>query len=205
MELLSVFARHLELDELSDGLFGEVSKSISSLGLASAPRLIGQLDVECLKRLKRLERLQSLLQSQLENDLESRLWLLDVLECVASAAEESRCRRGRVESFWEGTLKALWPFLAELLPNLEASKAATCLRCLRQLPPSMVETQSAWPVHEQLALRCMALATVEAFDFLQLTSVVYSQLCLYNCSLSSSLSSSSKSVQSSWKATWGAW
>ena len=190
MELLSVFARHLELDDLSDGLFGEVSKSISSLGLASAPRIYGQLDVECTKRLENLH----------EKVSTSTSWLLDVLECVATAAEESRLRHSSVFSF-STTLEALWPPLAELIPTLEATKAAVCYRCLRQLPPSMVQTQGARKVHEELALRCMALATVEAFDYVQLTSVVYSQLCLYDLDSSSD----SLSLQSSWKATWGAW
>ncbi|CAE7531321.1 acbC, partial [Symbiodinium pilosum] len=87
-----------------------------------------------------------------------------------------------VAEFWGSALEALFPPLQNLLPVLSPVEAATAYRALRQLPPYLVTPRPdspGWQVLEQLALRCLALATVEAFDFELLTSLVYSQLCLY--------------------------
>ena len=204
--LLSVFARNLELSYLSNELFGQVSKSLALLGLAASPSIQSQLEQECRRRLDEL-RINKV-------NTDGLWWTQDVLECLAAAAEECRLNHGGVvPPFWQRALDSLCPLLLDLIPNLTAIEAATCYRSLRQLPPSLVRLQqSTWSVHEQLALRCLGLASVEAFSFLHLTSVVYSQFCLYPELCLQQMESSEgltnptwTSVFSSWKATSDAW
>ncbi|CAE7948093.1 acbC [Symbiodinium sp. KB8] len=171
-ELLAVLARNLQLGNLSDELFGQVSKSVALLGLASSPRVKSQMAAECQLRLQGLQ-----------GQLQGAWWLLDLLESLGLAAEDSRLQRGgTVSEFWRGSLEALFPALQSLLPVLSPLETATAYRALRQLPPSLVRPRlesPCWQVHEQLALRCLGLATAEAFDFQLQTSTLYSQLCLY--------------------------
>lgn len=204
--LLATFAKNLELVDLSDELFGQVSKSLSLLGLASSPSIQQQLERECRRR---LDQPHVNLQTELGVvDSGSPWWTLDLMECLAGAADESRSHQGgAVASFWQTTFDALCPVLVSLISNLSSMEAATLYRSLRQLPPSMVRLEQSSPgLHEELALRCMGLATVEAFDFYQLTSVVYSQLCLYPAiCLTETANPNWTSLRSSWKATSEAW
>eukprot|EP00439_Symbiodinium_sp_Y106_P073093 s1199_g13.t1 len=174
-ELLAVLARNLQLGDLSNELFGQVSKSVALLGLASSPRMKSQMASECQMRLQGLPGLQ-------EMQLQGAWWLLDLLESLGLAAEDSRLQRGgAVSEFWRSSLEALFPALQSLLPVLSPMETATAYRALRQLPPSLVRPRlesPCWQVHEQLALRCLGLATAEAFDFQLQTSTLYSQLCL---------------------------
>eukprot|EP00434_Breviolum_minutum_P028646 symbB.v1.2.025349.t1/scaffold2454.1/size78847/4 len=165
-ELMVTFARDLEMSGLSDELFGQVSKSVSALGLAAAPSIQQQLEQECQKRLK-------FSQPMSESIDGNPWWILDMLEALAGAAEESRSHSGQIASFWHSTYQQLSPVLLTLIPNLNPTEAATLYRSLRQLPSSVHNGDGQ--LHDQLALRCLALATVEAFEFLMLTSVVYSQ------------------------------
>ena len=165
-ELMVTFARELEMSGLSDELFGQVSKSVSSLGLAAAPSIQQQLEQECQKRLKQ--------QPMSESIDGNPWWILDMLEALAGAAEESRSHSGQIASFWHSTFQQLSPPLLSLIPNLNPTEAATLYRSLRHLPASVLHNGDG-TLHDQLALRCLALATVEAFEFLMLTSVVYSQ------------------------------
>ena len=180
--------------------FGQVSKSLSLLGLASSPRIQQQLEEECRKRLEHRET------SEVgTSGLPGSWWLLDLLECLAEAADDSRSNHaGSVSVSWQATFNQLCPQLVGLVSNLTATEAATLYRSLRQLPPSLLRNRTS--LHEELALRCMGLAIVEAFDFLQLTSVVYSQLCLYpELCLSESGNPSLTALSSSWKTTSEAW
>ena len=181
-ELLTVLARNLQLASLSNELFGQVSKSAALLGLASSPRLRSQMAVECQARLRDVQGVPQ----------QGAWWLLDLLESLGLAAEDSRLQRGGVVAdFWRATLQALFPALQELLPALSPVETATAYRALRQLPPSMVvprPSSQSWQVHEQLALRSLGLAAVEAFDFQLLTSLLYSQLCSWIDSMSWTLS-----------------
>lgn len=166
-ELMVTFARELEMSGLSDELFGQVSKSVSALGLAAAPSIQQQLEQECQKRLK-------FSQPMSESIDGNPWWILDMLESLAGAAEESKkSHSGQIACFWHSTYQQLSPALLTLIPNLNPTEAATLYRSLRQLPASVHNGDGQ--LHDQLALRCLALATVEAFEFLMLTSVVYSQ------------------------------
>ncbi|CAK9052878.1 unnamed protein product [Durusdinium trenchii] len=201
MNLLSIFARNLDLSCLSNELLGQVSKSLSLLGLASSPSISTQLEHEFRQRLGQ----------KFEAQTEA-WWAVDVLDCLAAAADDSRLNQGGVVSlFWRSVLESLCPLLSDLIPSFTAAEAATCYRSLRQLPPSLVRIhQSTLPVHEQLALRCLSLASVEAFSFPHLTSVAYSQFCLYphlclDKEMDGLSNPSWRSLTSSWKITSDAW
>ncbi|CAJ1374640.1 unnamed protein product [Effrenium voratum] len=173
-ELLALWARQLELRDLSPELFGQVSKSLSLLGLASSPRIQALLAAECRARLKDLA----------PDPVEGAWWVLDLLECLGLAAEDARAKHGGlVVDFWVLALDALLPALAGVVESLSPEELATCYRSLRQLPPSLAASAESasirGAVHRGLALRSMGLVAVEAFDYVFLTSVVYSQLCLY--------------------------
>ena len=187
----------------SSSRFGQVSKSLSSLGLASSPSIQQQLEQECRKRLDQHNRSLDVGAA----NTGSPWWLLDILECLAGAADECRSSQsGVVPSFWQTTFNALCPVLVGLVSHLTSTEAATLYRSLRHLPPSLVRPEKSSQLHEELALRCMGLATVEAFDFIQLTSVVYSQLCLYpELCLSEHANPSWTALSSSWKTTSEAW
>lgn len=60
---------------------------------------------------------------------------------------------------------------------LSATDAAGLYRSLRQLPPSLVAVEEH--VHERLAARAYGLARAVAFSYPELTSVLYSCVCLY--------------------------
>ncbi|CAE6956589.1 acbC [Symbiodinium natans] len=159
-ELQAALARNLQLGPLSDELFGQVC-GLVGLGFLTAAAVANGNRAHA----------------------QGVWWLLDLLESLGLAAEDARLERGgAVAEFWGSALGALFPALQGFFPVLSPTEIATAYRALRQLPPCLVRAMPnspCWQAHEQLALRCLSLASVEAFDFQLQTSLLYSQLCLY--------------------------
>lgn len=166
--LLATFARQLELRSMSPPLFGQVARSVGALGLG-ASALQEKLDLECRVRLSGLQ----------DAALPSHEWLLDLLDGAGEAAEDARRRHGgRVPAFVRVALQAALP-LSAICASLSATQAASLYRALRQLPPSCVAAPEVWALHAALAGRARELAELRAFGQQELTSALYSQLCLY--------------------------
>lgn len=109
--------------------------------------------------------------------------MLDITECLSETASHCRRRqRGTCPAFFWEAMGPLRLLLAELAPSLSPQDLAGVYRCLRQMPGSVVlpeEGQDQWQVHRALADRCAGLVKSEAVPFVELTSLLYSQMCLY--------------------------
>jgi len=172
--LSSTFALRLEFSGLSAQLFGQVSNSLASLGLVSSPGLQKQLIDECNLRLGDVGIYQVPRASA---------WILDLVDCLGEAAQDARQRHGgATPPFLPVAWQLAAPPLAELCPSLGPTEAASLYRCLRELPPSLVNMRDGtyvWPVHEALAVRAAGLARAQAFSYMELTSTLFSAMCLY--------------------------
>ncbi|CAK0904871.1 unnamed protein product [Prorocentrum cordatum] len=167
-QLLATFDRDVSLSGLSGPLFGEAAKALAQLGLAGAPGAEARIGEEVLRRLG--------------GGVDTGEWALNLLECLGEAAEDARRRRGGAcPHFLAGALLGVAPHVERLCPALGPGEVAGAYRCLRQLPRSLA-SPSAGPglraLHEALAARAGHLAAAEAFSGEELTSVLFSQMCL---------------------------
>jgi len=174
-QLSVVFARDVKLSGLSDPLFGQVAKSLAVLDLAMSPQVQRQLNSECESRLARAYGVDASHTAE---------WTLDLMECAADTADSARkLRGGQFPEFVATVLTSGVQTLTELCPLLGAQDIARFYRSLRRLPPSLVGPAEGigilWPVHDALAERATTLAAVESFNFVELTSALFSQMCLY--------------------------
>lgn len=169
--LVATISTAVQLQDLSTALLGEVVKSLSRLGLAHAPRVQEQLAAELPRRL------------HLASETQPVAWLLDLLESFGDASLAARSfRGGEMPSYVQEAMELSAGPLALLLRSATPQEVAVAYRSLRQLPPSLVEFSEGvplWPLHSALAQRALALANASAFGFTELTSVLYSLLCLY--------------------------
>merc|ERR1711924_164621 len=98
-------------------------------------------------------------------------------------AEDARKHHGgRCPAFVQSALLHVALPLAELCSVMSARDVADLCRSFRQLPPTLIMPRhgtALFGLHESLAQRASHLATLEAFTPAELTSVLFSQLCLY--------------------------
>lgn len=170
--LLATVADRIELHALSAPLFGQVARSLADLGLALTSGVQLKMSLESRLRLANLH-------PDTVGD-----WVLDVVYCCGATAQDARLNHGGVcPPFMFETLPRLAPGLAGLCHTIGARDLASLYRSLRQLPPSVggapTEGSALWPVHEAAADRAAALSAVDAYQWVELTSVAYSQMCLY--------------------------
>lgn len=166
--LLAALTQGIVLADLSPPLFGQVSRSLASLGIVVAPGIQEQLACE----------LRSRLGTEAQTSGE---WVLDVLECLGELADWSRRTQGGIcPPLLPDALERLAFNLADLCPTLAPRDVASLYRCFRLLPPSLAGSEGiCGQVHELLAMRATGLAHSGAFSYEEVTSVLFSQACLY--------------------------
>lgn len=213
--LLTAFTR-VELSELSPALFAQVLKSLASFGLTSAKALQDSISTQCQSRLVAEDALMDHQSVHNILGLDAHRWVVNVLEALGDTAEYARKHHGGdCPAFLGSTLSSAASPLADLCPLLGAREVADVYRSLRQLPPTLVMPRPGTgllALHDALANRTGHLATVEAFGPEELTSVLFSQMCLYPqlwCDPSpddeSLANPSSVHLRAAWKALHEAW
>eukprot|EP00929_Paragymnodinium_shiwhaense_P107966 TRINITY_DN74303_c0_g1_i1.p1 TRINITY_DN74303_c0_g1~~TRINITY_DN74303_c0_g1_i1.p1 ORF type:complete len:742 (-),score=146.17 TRINITY_DN74303_c0_g1_i1:55-2280(-) len=181
--LLTTFARDVKLSSVSMPLFAQVAKALAQLGLASSPLIADELLRESRERLRRLnitEEAADMFWAAEGIESGALDWSLELFESLGEACEHARrSHGGACPAFVLDAMGSMLPALPGLCRLLGARDVAALYRSLRQMPASLAGVSQLSLVHQALAERAEALVGAEAFGYAELTSMLYSQLCLY--------------------------